>query len=71
MVITTTEELETSGEARTGDDRARWTVTRTTRKDKPDEKGGKRETREGEKNGQGKREEVKADLGLMDECVFR
>lgn len=54
-----------SRRVRASDDRARRMVTRTTRRDKLGEE--KREMREEERD---EAEEVKADLGLMDECVI-
>lgn len=50
-------------------------MTKTTRKDKPDQEkeGNERRARRRRRqmNRQREKEEVKADLGLMDECVFR
>lgn len=57
------------------DDRARCMMTKTTRKDKPgrENEGNERRARRRRRqmNRQREKEEVKADLGLMDDCVFR
>lgn len=59
------------GAVQTSDDRARQMAMSRTRKDKPS--GEKWEMRKEEKmmNRARETEAVKADLGLMDECVFR
>lgn len=60
---------------RMSDDRARCMMTKTTRKDKLDQaKGGnerRAKRRRRQTNRQREKDEVKADLGLMDECVFK